>query len=108
MPARWQMIMLYVSLLALLACSHVRSGPTVEEVKANLTCATYRTGMSWEQVKLMLGEPDAVPLPAPGSYLTTARVYKARVVIFNVDTRQSTESGPAEFVEVVVGLEVCR
>ena len=105
---RWQTIALSVSLLALFACSHVRSGPTVEDVKANLTCATYRSGMTWEQVERMLGKPDAVPLPAPGTNLTTARVYRARVVIFNVDTRQSTDPGSPEFVEVLAGIEICR
>jgi hypothetical protein len=80
----------------------------LDEVKAGLECISYREDLAWEQVINSLGDVDIAPIPGPESLFKNARIYKRRVVIFQVETKETVEAGRSKFVEVVKGLEICR
>lgn len=91
-----------------LSCTTLSSARSIEEVKAGLSCVDDSGDLRWEQVEKQLGRPDEAPIPAPGSLFRNARVYKDKVVIFHVDTKETVQAGRSTFVEVVKKIEVCK
>jgi hypothetical protein len=98
-----------VMALLLSGCVHCTSDMRVGEIKAGLSCVTYRGDLGWKQVAEMLGEPDCFPRPEPGSQLTAnTRVYQRALVLFSTGLKEVQEGDKTRFVEAVTGLEVCR
>lgn len=90
------------------ACSTLGGERTLDDVKARLECVAYAEELPWEQVTRSLGRVDEAPIPGPGSLFKNVRVYRDRVIIFHVDTKEIQEAGHSRFVEVVKTVEVCR
>ena len=64
--------------------------------------------MQWDQVEKRFGRPDEAPIPAPGSLFRNTRVYKDKIVVFYVDTKETIEAGRSKFIEVVKKVELCK
>jgi hypothetical protein len=90
------------------SCASLTSQRTLEEVTAKLDCVTFSDELPWEQVKASLGREDEAPMPGPGSLSKNARVYKDKVLILHVDTKETTVAGRSMFVEVVKKIELCK
>jgi hypothetical protein len=101
---RW----LALSLLLSLVISCV--GPTVlSEVKRDLSCVEYHQDMNWDQVSAKFGTPELVPIPEPGTDLSTnARGYNGMTVIFYTKRQPVNEGGKIRFKEVIYKVEICK
>jgi len=95
--------------MALSSCTTLQKPTTLGQVKSALNCITYTEGMEWNQVSQAMGHPDIAPIPEPGPDLSkNTRVYKNKVVIFNIEMKEVKEEGKVRFREVVTGIDVCR
>jgi hypothetical protein len=95
-------------LFLLLSCAALGSPIRLEDIKARLDCVGDAKTLPWEQVARRFGTPDETPIPAPGSLTRNTRIYKNTVVIFHVETQETTEAGRPKFFEVVKQVEVCK
>lgn len=95
-------------LLLIPSCTPLSFARTPEEAKATLDCVSPSDDLPWEEVERQFGRPDEAPIPAPGSLFRNIRVYKGKIIIFYVDTKETTEAGRPKFVEVVKKIEVCK
>jgi len=95
-------------LLLFPSCTGLSSARSLEEVKASLDCVTYSDDLQWEQIAKPFGRADETPIPVPGSLFGNTRVYKDKIVIFYVDSKEMIEAGRSKFVEVVKRIEVCK
>lgn len=95
-------------LLLIPACATVGSERTLEEIKTQLECVTYVQELPWDQVKGSFGGVDEAPRPAPGSLFKNVRIYRDKIVIFHVDTKETEEAGRPKFIEVVKSIEICK
>ena len=92
----------------LLSCATWQEPKTLEQVKVNLICVEYTSGIAWEQIREHLGAADVAPLPEPGTNLqSNTRAYKKKWVIFSVENAEVQEDSKTRFREIANKIEVC-
>ncbi len=104
-----RLTILFIILLALSSCTTFQKPTTLGQVKSTLNCIPCREGMSWNQISQVMDHPDIAPIPEPGPDLSkNTRVYRDKIVIFNIEMKEIKEDGKVRFQEVVTNIEVCK
>ena len=104
-----RVVILFVIIIGISSCTTLQQPKTLGQIKSEVDCIQYKEGMSWNQISQAMGHPDIAPIPEPGPDLSkNTRVYKNKVVIFNIEMKEVKEEGKVRFREVVTGIDVCK
>jgi hypothetical protein len=100
--------LILIASIGLSSCATWQKSKTLDQVKANLICVEYASGIAWAQIRERLGAADVAPLPDPGTNLqSNSRVYRNKWVIFSVENAEVQEDGKTRFREIANKIEVC-